>query len=252
MGVINQNLSIVTCSKADEIGLTKTLDSLELLKSDLPQIILVLSEYSSLQIEKLRDKYLNLKPRILQVDAEGIYAAQNQGMQVASSEFTLILNGGDCIASESALRDLLLNTEKSQWGYGSIEVVDSLSGAKRIYEFKNYSLTLHRLGLKFVPHPAVIVRTKIAQQIGGFDEKLLVAADQKMLLNFASKHKPVITKGVISIFYRGGASSRTPEDIVSDFSAISRELFGYFFHSRLIDVVIWKIVLVLRRFKASN
>ena len=252
MGVVSQNLSIVTCSKSDEIGLTKTLDSLTLLKSDLPQIILVLSQYSSMQIEKLRNNYLNLRLQILQVDAEGIYAAQNQGIQVARSKFTLILNGGDCIASESALRDLLINTENGQWGYGSLEIIDPLSGVKSIYKFNNYSLILHRLGLKFVPHPATIVRTETAKKIGGFDEKLQIAADQKMLLNFASKHAPVITKTVVSIFYRGGESSRSPEKIVSDFSAISRELFGYFFKSRLIDNAIWKIVLVIRRFKSSN
>jgi glycosyltransferase involved in cell wall biosynthesis len=252
MGVISQNLSIVTCSKSDEVGLTKTLDSLRTLESDFPQVILVLSQYSTPQIEKLRNKYSDLNINIIQVEAEGIYVAQNRGLQAAKSKFTLVLNGGDCIASESALRDLLINTENSQWGYGSLEIIDPLSGAKSIYKFNNYSLILHRLGLKFVPHPATIVRTETAKKNGGFDKKFQIAADQKMLLNFASKYKPVTTNRVVTIFYRGGESSRTPEKIVSDFSAISRELFGYFFKSRLIDNVIWKIVLVIRRFKSSN
>jgi glycosyltransferase involved in cell wall biosynthesis len=126
MGVISQNLSIVTCSKSDEVGLTKTLDSLRTLESDFPQVILVLSQYSTPQIEKLRNKYSDLNINIIQVEAEGIYVAQNRGLQAAKSKFTLVLNGGDCIASESALRDLLINTENSQWGYGSLEIIDPL------------------------------------------------------------------------------------------------------------------------------
>jgi hypothetical protein len=111
---------------------------------------------------------------------------------------------------------------------------------------------LHRLGIKYVPHPASIVDTQIAQSIGGFDEKFRIAADQKMLLTFASKSLPAITNDVVANFYRGGVSSRGDEEIVSDFRAISHEIYGNFLKSSFLDQIIWKVVSTLRKFKGSR
>ena len=159
----------------------------------------------------------------------------------------LILNGGDSLLTQASLQRLVQKIGTSDWGYGSCRFVEPIHGDSRVYRYSNYSQVLHRVGLKFEPHPSVVVVASKAREFGGFDLKYKIAADQKMLLQFAKNSKPITITDTIASFELGGASSRKSSEIVDDFMNISHEIFGYFFHSRKLDKVIWRIVLILRK-----
>jgi Glycosyl transferase family 2 len=247
LGLLNTELTVVTCSKNDVFGLRKTLKSLLSFQSDLPKVILVLSDYSKAEIESIKTGFKRLKPQVFQIKAEGIYNAQNFGLQKVTTRLVMILNGGDLILSQTSTQKLVQKIGTNKWGYGSCELINPINGVVRIYRNYPYSKFLHRQGLKFVPHPSVLVDAKKAREFGGFDLKYKIAADQKMLLEFAKNSRPVTIPETIASFELGGASSRGSREITNDFMNISNEIFGYYLKSRVLDKIIWKIVLIIRK-----
>jgi hypothetical protein len=247
VGIINKELTVVTCSRSDFNGLSITLKSLTSFYSDMPRVVLVLSEYSQDEIDLINSEFAVLNPDVYQIDPNGIYNAQNFGLNKVNTRLMLILNGGDSLLAQAALQLLVQKLGSGDWGYGACRFVDPISGDSRVYQFSKYSQVLHRVGLKFVPHPSVVVDVSKAREFGGFDLEYKIAADQKMLLQFAKNSEPITIADTISSFELGGASSRKSSEIVNDFSNISHEIFGYFFHSKKIDKIIWKIVLILRK-----
>ena len=246
MGILNSELTLVTCSKKDFSGLKRTLNSLLNFQSDSPQLILVLSEYTQVEIELINSEFNLLKPEIFQIEPAGIYNAQNFGLQKVKTRLVMILNGGDAILSQASTQKLVQKIGANKWGYGSCELVNPINGVATIYRNYPYFNFLHRLGLKFVPHPSVLVDAEQARQYGGFDLKYSISADQKMLLQFANDSRPTTIKETISRFELGGASSRKPKEIVNDFAKISHEIYGDFLGIKPIDRILWRVSLLAR------
>ena len=169
---------------------------------------------------------------------QGIYYAQNLGLSRVKNRLVIFLNGGDKLEDSSGLHNLVKELGQSSWGYGEIDLIGSSASDKQRYRFK-YNRYLHRLGLKYVPHPATVVDAKEAIRLGGFDEKYLSAADHKLLLMFSKRSAPVVVRSLISTFYRGGMSSRNQREVVSDCMNISHELFGYFLNNKFLDRLLW-------------
>jgi hypothetical protein len=247
MSLLQNELSIVVCSKSDYLGLNATLESLNSLVKDLPQIVLILSNYSKSEIENIHAKFGNLGFELFNEAPRGIYHAQNLGLSKVKKRLVLFLNGGDKLENPSGIQHLVSELGQSLWGFGEIDLVgDNFKSIKR-YKF-NYNKYLHRLGLKYVPHPATVINAEEARKLGGFDEKYLSAADHKLLLMFSKLSTPIVVNSKISTFYRGGMSSRNQREVVSDCKNISRELFGYFLKNRILDWLVWFLLFMVKRF----
>lgn len=242
------DLSIIVCSRNDSVGLKTTLKSLELINNSNFELILVLSDYSKNEIENIRLLVKVCNFIVVDTSAKGVYSAMNLGISRASKEFILFLNGGDALFSADNLQGLLAKIGKNSWGFGAINILKKEN--HKCYRFKPYFKNLHRLSLKFVPHPATIYRTSFVEKLGRFDTKFKIAADQKMALQASKISSPVTSRLIISNFNLGGISdNRTSHDVVNDFRRISHELNGYFFGIQKIDTLIWCLVLKIRNCK---
>lgn len=239
-------LSTVIVSKNDLAGIIKTLNSFNHLGNEIPHIILVLSEYAAEDLEVIRKMFAHLTLEVHTVPANGPYVAMNYGLAKVKTKYVNFLNGGDCLTSNTQLIALLNSMNDALIGYGDIEVVDNISGKTSRYSFRPYNKYLHRLGIKYIPHPSTIVSVDAARKIGSFDLNYPVAADQKMALALSQNTKPTISNGVISKFARGGVSTRFPIEIVEDFHKLSNEMYGYFGKNPVIDYLFWRLVLLLR------
>lgn len=240
-----RNLSVVVCSKSDQEGLIRTLSSIQTIGNELLEVIIVLSDYDELAIKQMEKNFQSLSFKLIQTPPEGVFKAQNIGLRAVSKTFVMFMNGGDEISNPSGLKNLLAAMENAMWGYGRLNIVGTGTN-NRTYKF-GYLRVMHRLGLKFVPHPSTVVNTSYAKQLGGFDESYTSAADHKMLLEYSKKSKPVVRNEIISTFYLGGISSRQQKEIVKDSMKISQEIFGYFLKNKYLDSVIWKCVYMIRK-----
>jgi glycosyltransferase involved in cell wall biosynthesis len=240
------SLSTVIISKNDLSGLIKTLNSFNNLGDELPKIILVLSEFKTEDVEMLRKKFAFLALEVHTLPAEGPYAAMNHGLAKVKTKYVNFLNSGDSLAPNTMLTTLLSSMNNSLIGYGDIEICDDFLGETTRYSFRPYYKYLHRLGIKYIPHPATIVSVEAAKKLGGFDLNYPVSADQKLALMLTKTTKPAISNGLISKFKRGGLSTRSPIEIVEDFHNISNDLYGYVGRNFIVDYLFWKLILLIR------
>jgi hypothetical protein len=238
------DLTIVICSKRDLTGLNRTLNSVNLKELTTTKKIIVLSDYPEIEIDQMKSKFNEPSFEFLTSDAKGIYNAQNFGLSQVKTTFVQFLNGGDELVDVSGLKLLVAKLEGSLWGYGSLRIT-KLSGKTYNYSF-HYMKLLHRLGLKYIPHPSSVINTKAILELGGYDENYQSAADHKLFLLLSRQCKPIVISDCISNFYLGGASTRSNELIVNDSANISREIFGNYFKSSRLDRMVWKTVMGLR------
>ena len=239
-------LSTVIISKSDLSGIIKTLNSLNSLGDELPQIVMVLSEFKAEYVEMIREKFPHLTLEVHILPANGPYSAMNHGLAKVKTKYVNFLNGGDSLTSDTKLIALLNSMNNSLIGYGDLEINDGYLGKTNRYSFRPYYKYLHRFGIKYIPHPATIVSVDAARKLGGFDLNYPVAADQKLALMLTKTIKPAITHGLIAKFERGGLSTRSPIEIVEDFHNISNELYGYVGKNPMFDYLFWKLLLSIR------
>jgi len=233
-------LTTVVISKNDLSGIRLTLKSFSCFMGNFPDLILVLSSYSVTEIEIIKTEYNYLHPKIYLVEPNGPYSAMNFGLEKAQTSFVNFLHGGDSYAQDSAILDLLQLMGDNLIGFGEMEITNSINTKIKNYSFNKYIILLHRLGLKYIPHPSTIVSTKAARDMGGFDLNYSVAADQKLLLQLARKKYPVLLPKIIATFKLGGLSTRPQNEIIKDFRKISFDIYGYFWGNKIIDAFIWK------------
>ena len=245
MEILESQLSIVVCSKSDYSGLIRTLLSLMQLEDDLPEIILILSDYNNEEISNIAHRFITLRLNIIITPADGIYEAQNIGLKRVQNKNIMFLNGGDELANPLGIKKLVAMIGENAWGYGSLKLINASTDKSSVYRF-NYIKILHRLGLKYAPHPSTIIKVDLGNKLGAFDLKYKSAADHKLLLAFANISKPVVIEETISHFYLGGTSARKQREIISDSKNISRDIHGYFFGIKALDSIIWHILLLLR------
>jgi hypothetical protein len=245
MGIISERLTIVVCSKSNLSELERTLISLRKSDSKSPEIILILSGYEKTEVDDISSKFKTLISEIQLIPPSSIYDAMNFGLSRVTKEYVMFLNAGDTLVSYFHLEQLLYSLNDKLWGYGQINQIDP-AGYSKIIKFSPYINCLHKNSFKYVPHPATIVQTKAIKDLGGFDVKYKVAADQKILIQLAKIQEPGICKLPVVNFYLGGASSRSSREIVKDYMKINHELHGPKMKSILIDRVYWKIVLIIR------
>lgn len=248
MGIkIQDSLTTVVISKNDISGLAKSLNSFSFLGNELPRVVLVLSEFEDKQIDVIKKLCVNFSFQIYRIPSKGPYDAMNFGLGKVHTKYVNFLNGGDSFSENSALFELLNLMDDAVIGYGQIQISSNTSDKYKIYSFRKYSKFLHRLGIKYIPHPATIVAVQPALDLGGFDLNYPIAADQKMALMLSAIYRPVVLPKLIAKFERGGISSRPAFDVSVDFQKISHDVFGFFGNNYLLDSVVWQLIYLFRR-----
>lgn len=248
--LINQ-LTLITCGKGNFSELKMTLDSIRVFKKGFPRHILILSDYSEIEITQIENEFSVLNLEIFQTPASGVYDAMNIGLRKIKSGHVLFLNSGDTIFSETALNNLLKACQPNLWGYGKAMMVKKSDVTSTMYSFSPYIRNLHFLGLRFIPHPSSILPVGLIRQVGLFDLKFSVAADQKYLLQCSQISNPIVLDEPISKFHLGGLSTRGPKSIVQDFRKFSKELLpkSHFYNWPVLNP--WLLVKLLRIIQAA-
>lgn len=213
------SISIITCSLYADDKLQSTLSSVNRQEKVNLESIVVTPD------NQIKNLMLNENSQVVIQSGRGIYQAMNIGLGMAQSQFCLFLNSGDEFIGTRALSKLLKKVDGHLWGYGGIQRVNS-AGKKFSYHFSPYSQTLHKYGLRHVPHPAAILHTETARRLSGFDESYPIAADQKLLLQFSQLSRPIVTRSLIVNFSMGGISSeRNFKDVNMDFFQFRNSMF---------------------------
>ena len=116
----------------------------------------------------------------------GLYDAMNKGIKQARGEYLWYINSDDAIVTEqfSTIIDALKSFPYVDCLYGDCNVYETKpTGEERFVKVWKGNLSLSEIkhGMIF-SHQAVLCRRKLLQCLGGFNQKLKVAADWDLML----------------------------------------------------------------------
>ena len=202
-------LTVVTVTKDDPDGLTRTLRSLQSQDRAGVECLIIDSSEDRAQTAGLVRAHGDFAT-VTWVEPSGIYSAMNRGLSEASGEFVYFLNGGDELAGAVVLAHLSgrVTTGKVDWAYGAIEIVHT-DGSRIVtppWDFEREQEHAFSRG-HFPAHQGTVARTEVLRRVGGFDESFRIASDYATFLRLAQVSPPVELNLTVAQFHEGGVST---------------------------------------------
>ena len=183
-------VSVITVVKDDPSGLRATYESLigqtfndwEMLIVALPLPDETFAIATKLQSS---DSRIHLHKQV----STGIYGAMNEGISGANGEFIWFMNAGDTFASNTVLTHAVEECSNNPVGVliGGYKILDA--AANQIFSYPEAKVTA--IGFAFNRrggcHQAMIFRTQVLKDIGGFNTAYALASDFDLVLKVIKK-----------------------------------------------------------------
>jgi len=165
------------------------------------------------------DQYRDKIDKIISEPDQGIYAAMNKGIALASGDVIGFLNADDTYHSGSILEKIAdcLSDPKIDACYADLVYVSPTNSDRimRYWKSRDYYLGLHLSG--WMPaHPTFYVKRPIYDRFGDFDINYTLQSDFELTMRFMHVHK-ISTKYIPEVFVRmrsGGASNQSLRNII--------------------------------------
>ena len=156
----------------------------------------------------------------------GIYDAMNRGWRRSAGDLVVFMNSGDCFTDSTVVQRVIERRVRGdwRWGYGCTRQLTRQRAPYAVKSFAPFRLERLALGLATVPHQTVFMERALLEELGGFDEKFGVAADQELLLRAALMSAPEVWIDLMADLEPGGVGSvRGPRDHPRDMRRASRQ-----------------------------
>lgn len=204
-------VSIVTVVKDDQEGFDQTYQSLVSqteLESGAWQWIVVDGSAQPLTVADNLPDGTQVKHELQ--NPEGIYAAMNRGLDMATGEYVYFLNAGDTLAEATTLKNVIgdLRSHQPVWLFGPVLFFNEQGYrlTEREWNYATERRNLFARGL-FPPHQGTIMRTSVLREVGGFSRDLDLVADYEAVLKVSLVADPLRVSYPIAHFRQGGAST---------------------------------------------
>lgn len=125
---------------------------------------------------------------VIRIHHQGVSCARNVGLEKCQGEFIRFLDGDDVFLPESTSKLLELTTnDKPIVAYGSTILCDEYLQARktvrsRLSGFIHFQVAVWQFK---VYHTALLIPRDVIEQIGGFDERLIVQGDWDFMLRLS-------------------------------------------------------------------
>ena len=223
------SVSVITIVKDHAAGLEASHKSLvEQSFIDWEMVIVVgASSDSTLSVAR---ELQRIESRILLVEqnGSGIYEAMNEGLAAASGEFTWFMNAGDKFASTSTLTHAVNHISLNNVGaiIGGYCIESSSHGKTYSYPSRNITGLSFAFNRRSGCHQAMIFRTNILKDLGGFNTSHSLAADFDLVLKVIQKSKANRVSEVYASIEPGGQADQGIFLVHKQKHQIRRKLLG--------------------------
>lgn len=198
-------LSIITINLNNASGLRKTLESVSGQTFKDFEVIVVDGKSKDESIDVIK-QYSSIINKWISESDNGIYYAQNKGINMSHGEYLLFLNSGDVLVHQNILEKMAQHLHEADIVYGDLEIVEP---AKRWIKKYSSPITFGYFLRDTLPHQASFIKRSMLEKVGRFDESLVLAADWKFFLDAICKHNATLyyADEVISAYDYTGISS---------------------------------------------
>lgn len=172
-------VSVVTVTYNSADILERTLRSVE--EQDYSAVEHVVVDGASTDgTRQLLERVLSDRARFVSEPDDGIYAAMNKGLRLASGDVVGFLNAGDVYADSSVLTTIATRFQSLalEVVFGDLVYFDENRPDRvvRTYDGSSFHRSALRRGI-MPPHMSTFVRRPLLAEIGGFDERYRIAGD---------------------------------------------------------------------------
>lgn len=142
---------------------------------------------------------------------EGIYDGMNKGISIATGEYLLFMNSGDCFSSNNVL-DLFCNKQKHTADL-IIGRQHHIRNGKKSACRRTYAEEVDEQFLisNTLPHQATFIKRELIQKIGGYRLDFRIVADWVFWYEAVVDHKAKIE--AIDLFVADMEEAKTSEDV---------------------------------------
>jgi glycosyltransferase involved in cell wall biosynthesis len=139
---------------------------------------------------KIIKEYSNYISIFITEKDNGIYDAINKGVDLATGEFTLILNSNDVFFSYQTVENIVDFHTINNCSVSIADVVylNSKGLISRYYSSNFWHPVLLKFGF-MPPHQASVIKTKLYKELGGYSLKYKIASDYDFFVKVLLVHK---------------------------------------------------------------
>jgi glycosyltransferase involved in cell wall biosynthesis len=233
-------LTIITISYNNRTGLEKTLRSIDNIKSNASESI-VIDGNSDDGTKQLLLKVDVPDYKISEPDT-GIAHAFNKGLKKATGEYVLFLNSGDVLLSPGFPR--ILDILKNDLSDGRIYVAKTRLGARVVGK----PVSKHRqLFRNHLPHQAMFIKRQLFEDLGGYREDFKLGMDYEWSLRLRKKWSEVrFVDILVSEMETGGRSVTNADETFRQYHR-ARQLHGISPQLSMVTCYYYTIKAFLRR-----
>ena len=180
---------------------------------------------------EILNKYKDKMSIFISEKDSGIYNAMNKGIQKATGEWCIFMNGGDCFAAS----DIIEKFEKldgiyeyADIVYGDVNSIDT-TGNKKVKTYA-YPLTkYHFYNGETINHQASFIKTELFDKYGLYNEYYRIISDlEKWIVFFINNCKFIKWPKIISNSYKGGISTTQLEKVNFEIDKINKKNNPFF------------------------
>jgi glycosyltransferase involved in cell wall biosynthesis len=245
----NPLATVITINYQDLEGLKRTFASLSSLAPAAFEHVVIDGGSSDGSAEWARSNTVIPDTTVLSERDAGIYDAMNKGLNLARGTYCIFVNSGDEMLVGEDLVELLeaLKSSGKKWLVGRCLLVDPESSRNFIKppRWNAYHWWVQTFLNYEVCHPSVAMETALLRSLGGFDTRLAIAADYKLLTAIGRKHVPFTTDSVISKFVRGGVSDIRFDDSLMECHRARLDVIPWLRPLAILDLI-WTRALIWR------
>ena len=244
-------VSVITVVKDHLVGLKNTHESL-LNQTFLDwEMIIVVGDSSdgTLSFAKML-QFEDPRVHLIEQSASGIYEAMNEGLCAAIGIYTWFLNAGDKFASRTILTRAVDEVIKSE--VGLIIGGHQIEGSTKIYVNRHLEGDVTAMSFAFNRrggcHQAMIFKTAILKEIGGFDVSYSLASDFDLVIKVIKKSRAKRISEICASIEPGGIADRQIFQVHQQKHQIRRNLLGgiFIFTASFIWTIFARIKIILR------
>jgi glycosyltransferase involved in cell wall biosynthesis len=224
-------VSIITINLNNANGLEKTI--LSVVAQTFSDYELIVIDGNSIDYSReVIERHTTKISKWVSEKDNGIYNAQNKGIDLAMGEYCLFINSGDYLVDKNVLQKFIYAKSQADIITGDMLIADSNGNLS--YANSPDKITIRKMLTDTIWHPVSFIKTELFKKFGKYNENFKIAGDYEFFVRILIKEKSSYThlNFPVSVFSLDGLSSNAKSKTI--LNEERREIHNKYFNPLIV------------------